>query len=204
MTPAPPPDEALAAWAARGEIAAFEALYQRHAPWVRAWAAHTLGADDADDALQDVFVRVWRAAPQFDPARGRFASWLSAITRNHVSHQLGRRGGEHRALAAASVLAVLDGDREGVDEAAVRSDRAHVLLDALRGLPDDQRKVIVLAYFAGMSQSQMASHLGIPLGTVKKRVKLAMQKLREALDGDGNHNVTPGQRPGRLRMVKDQ
>jgi RNA polymerase sigma-70 factor (ECF subfamily) len=72
MITAPPPDEALAAWMARGEVTAFEMLYQRHAPWVRAWAAHTLGGSHADDALQDVFVSVWRSAPQFDPSRGRF------------------------------------------------------------------------------------------------------------------------------------
>src|SRR5918992_258848 len=113
MSPAPPPDEALAAWMARGESDAFDALYRRPAPWGRAWVAHALGAAHADDALQDIFIRVWRAAPQDDPTRRRFATWLAAITRHHVSRQLTKRGGEHRALAAASVLAALDADGAG-------------------------------------------------------------------------------------------
>jgi len=197
MNLAATPDEALAVWTARGEIAAFEALYERHAPWVRSWAAHTLGVDQADDVLQVVFMRVWRAAPQFDPARGRFTSWLATITRNHMSRQLGRRGGEHRALAAVSVEAALAGQDEAGEDAAVRSEHADVLLAALRSLPEEQRRVIVLAFFNGMTQSQMAEHLGVPLGTVKKRVRLAMQKLRQSLAADGLE--TP-----RLRMVKDQ
>jgi RNA polymerase sigma-70 factor, ECF subfamily len=198
MSPAaPPPDEALAAWAARGEVAAFEALYQRHASWVRAWAAHTLGAAAADDALQDVFVRVWRCTPQFDPARGRFAAWLAAITRHHLIRQLDQRGGEHRALAAASVLAALAGQPGGADEDAVRREGSGLVLAALRALPDEQRTVIVLAYFAGMTQSQIAAHLGVPLGTVKKRVRLAMQKLRQAIEVSGRDGR-------RLRMVVDR
>jgi RNA polymerase sigma-70 factor, ECF subfamily len=193
----PPPDEALAAWMARGEVGAFETLYRRHAPWVRAWAAHTLGAAHADDALQDVFVRVWRSAPQFDPARGRFSTWVAAITRHHVSRQLGRRGGEHRALAAAAVLAALGEQGDVAGDAAVRDEHARAVLAALRELPDEQRTVIVLAYFTGMSQSQIAEHLGIPLGTVKKRVRLAMQKLRDALAADRSEGT-------RLRMVRDR
>jgi len=190
------PDEALAAWAARGEVAAFETLYDRHAPWIRAWAAHTLGADSADDALQEVFVRVWRAAPQFDPARGQFVSWLAAITRHHLARQLGRRGGEHRALAAASVEAAIVGPAPASDVAG-RHEREHVVLEALRRLPVEQRHVVVLAYFAGMTQSQMAEHLAIPLGTVKKRVRLAMRKLRLAVEENGMETPT-------LRVVTER
>lgn len=141
-------------------------------------------------------MRVWRAAPQFDPARGRFTTWLAAITRHHLSRQLGRRGGEHRTLAAVSVEAALEGQGETSDD-TVRNEDARVILQALRRLPAEQRRVIVLAYFAGMTQSQMAEHLGIPLGTVKKRVRLAMQKLRQSLASNGFE--TP-----KLRMVKDQ
>jgi len=190
-------DEALAAWAARGEMAAFETLYERHAPWIRAWAAHTLGADSADDVLQEVFVRVWRAAPQFDPARGQFMSWLAAITRHYVARELSRRGGEHQALAAASVEAAIVEPAPASDEVVSRHERQHVVLEALRRLPADQRHVVVLAYFAGMSQSQMAAHLGIPLGTVKKRVRLATRKLRLAVEENGMEGPT-------LRVVTDR
>lgn len=194
MNEGPTPDEALVSWTARGESAAFDTLYRRHSPWVRAWAAHTLGAGAADDVLQDVFVSVWRAAPQFDPQRGQFTTWLAAIARHHMSRQLERRGGEHRALAAASVEAALAGDEPSAGDIAVRNAHSHLVLTALRALPDDQRRVIVLGYFAGMSQSEMAAHLGVPLGTVKKRVRLAMQKLRESVAA--SNGVNP-----RLRVV---
>jgi RNA polymerase sigma-70 factor, ECF subfamily len=94
------------------------------------------------------------------------------------------------------VLAALDEHTDAVSDAAVHGEQARVVLAALRDVPGEQRRVIVLAYFAGMSQSQVAEHLGIPLGTMKKRVRLAMQKLRQALDVDG-----PERR--RLRMVRE-
>lgn len=197
MSRSAPPDEALAAWTARGEVAAFETLYDRHAPWIRAWAAHTLGVDSADDVLQEVFVRVWRAAPQFDPARGQFVSWLAAITRHHLARQLSRRGGEHQALAAASVEAAIVDPAPASDEVVSRHEREHVVLEALRLLPAEQRDVVVLAYFAGMTQSQMAEHIGIPLGTVKKRVRLAMRKLRLAVEENGMETPT-------LRVVTER
>jgi RNA polymerase sigma factor (sigma-70 family) len=97
----------------------------------------------------------------------------------------------------ASVLAALGEQGDVAGDAAVRGEHAHTVLAALRELPEEQRTVIVLAYFAGMSQSQIAEHLGIPLGTVKKRVRLAMQKLRDALAADRSEGT-------RLRMVRDR
>lgn len=180
--------------AARGDVSAFEALYDRHAPWVRAWTTHALGPHDAPDALQEIFLRVWRAAAQFDPARGRVATWLAAITRHYVARQIATR----RPSLGQIEAALTDGRaQQAADEPALQREREQAVLRALRGLPIEQRRVVVLAYFAGMTQTQIAEHLGIPLGTAKKRIRLAMQKLRPAVQEEGIQ-------PPRLRMVTDE
>lgn len=177
-------DEALAARAAEGDVAAFELLYDRYVRLVYALAARSLGADEAQEIVQDVFLQLWRTASQFDPERGRFAAWFTAIARHRVLAELGARGRQQRlAVADAIDLALAQAPDPGpsTEEIAERSEAAETALRALQSLPPEQRRVLVLAYFAGMSQSIIASHLDIPLGTVKKRVRLGMQKLRAAL-----------------------
>lgn len=179
-----PSDEGLAARVARKDIAAFAILYDRYARRVYAWSAHMVGTAEAEDVVQESFLRLWDKAGQFDARRGRFASWFLAIARHQVIRQLRRRGVDQRVIAADEIERVLgDAVASGrePDEEAWAHESATVVLGALASLPTEQRRVIVLAYFAGLTQSAIARVTGAPLGTVKKRTRLALQKLRERL-----------------------
>ena len=182
-----PSDEILAVHVARGDVAAFATLYDRYAHRVYAWAAHVVGSTEAEDVVQEVFARLWNKAAQFDANRGRFAWWFSAVVRHHLLGQLRRRTLQQRILAADEIDRVLAdvADRgAGPEDLAWSHQRADEIRQALATLPEEQRRVLVLAYFAGLSQSQIAAHTGTPLGTVKKRTRLALQKLRERLEGE--------------------
>src|SRR2546428_10100489 len=96
-------DEALAARVAGGEVGAFGALYDRYASRVYAWAAHLLGVAEADDVVQEVFLRLWDKAHQFDPARGRFGAWFGAIARHEIIARARKRGREQRIVAAQEI-----------------------------------------------------------------------------------------------------
>jgi RNA polymerase sigma-70 factor, ECF subfamily len=178
-------DAALVARVARGNVAAFGALYDRYARDVYALAAHALGPDDAEEVVQDVFVRLWRSAHQFDPRRGSFTAWLMSIARHRVVDQLRRRRlGPTVAETVDDLLnAVEDPVADVEEEASLRSLRELVLAE-LRELPPEQRRALVLAYFGGMSQREISRELGWPLGTVKKRIQLGLRKLRVALYGE--------------------
>jgi RNA polymerase sigma-70 factor (ECF subfamily) len=179
-----PSDEALAARVARKDIAAFAILYDRYARRVYAWSAHMVGTAEAEDVVQESFLRLWEKAAQFDPRRGRFASWFLAIARHEVIRQVRGRGIHRRVIAADEIERVL-GDAaapgRGLDDEAWARESAGAVLGALASLPTEQRRVIALAYFAGLTQSAIAKVTGVPLGTVKKRTRLALQKLRERL-----------------------
>jgi len=182
---AEPSDEVLVARVAKRDVAAFATLYDRYARRIYAWAAHVVGSADAEDMVQEVFVRLWDKAAQFDDRRGRFAWWFIAIARHHLTTQLRRRSLQQRIVAADEIERLLADapDRSaGPDEVAWSNERGADLLRALATLPSEQRRVLVLAYFAGLSQPEIARHTGTPLGTVKKRTRLALQKLRERLD----------------------
>ena len=179
-----PSDEALVARVARKDVAAFATLYDRYARRVYAWSAHTLGSEEAEDVVQEAFLRLWDKAGQFDARRGRFGSWFMAIARHQIGRQLRRRGTDQRVIAADEIERVLaDDSAHGDDlEAEVWAhEGAAAVRSAMTSLPSEQRRVIVLAYFAGFTQSAIAKITGAPLGTVKKRTRLAMQKLRERL-----------------------
>lgn len=181
-----PSDESLAARVAARDVAAFSLLYERHALRLHAWAAHVLGPDHADDAVQEVFLRVWGKAQQFNPARGGFVTWVTAIARHHIWSQAARRGRQQLLVAANEIDARLADvpDDQDVETLALAHDDERRLARALATLPAEQRRVLVLGYFFGLSQSEMARTLALPLGTVKKRVRLGMQKLRAALDDE--------------------
>ena len=189
----------LGARIARGDVAAFAAVYERYAARVHAWAGHALGTGAADDAVQEVFIRVWRKAHQFDPARGRFATWLMAIARHHILREL-ERGGRERRVGGDEIDAALRSLADPaapLDERAWLSEQERLLGRALADLPAEQRRVLVLGYFLGMTQSEMSRSLDVPLGTVKKRVRLGLRKLRVALTGEGAA-------PSHLRVVADE
>lgn len=184
-----PSDEILAERVARGDVAAFATLYDRYAPRVYAFAAHVLGTAEAEDVVQDVFTRLWNKAAQFDAKRGRFAWWFVAVARHHIVGQLRRRTLQQRIVAADEIGRVMADapDRgAGPDELAWTHEETEEIRHALATLPDEQRRVILLAYFAGLSQSEIAALTKTPLGTVKKRTRLAFQKLRDTLSGRGS------------------
>jgi RNA polymerase sigma-70 factor (ECF subfamily) len=178
------PDEELVVRTARGDLAAFTLLYDRYARRIHAWSAHVLGTGRAEDAMQEIFLRLWQHAGQFDGGRGTFVSWFTAIARHHLIHVLRQDGMRRRVAVADEIAGVVEqipATSPGPDETVGRREDGAALARALRRLPEEQRQVLVLAYFGGLSQSQIADQLSIPLGTVKKRVRLGMGKLRDAL-----------------------
>jgi RNA polymerase sigma-70 factor (ECF subfamily) len=169
------PDEDLVTAIAADDRRALAALYDRHAPSMLAIAVRLLGdRREAEDLLHDVFVEVQRQARTFDPCRGTVRTWLLVRLR---SRALDRRRAVGVARAASEQLAPGD---EACDEDGLAPDRARVLR-ALAALPDEQRRVLELGYFEGLSSAEIAEQLAVPIGTVKSRVAAAMAKLRSAL-----------------------
>jgi RNA polymerase sigma-70 factor, ECF subfamily len=184
-----PSDEELARLVAEGDLDAFGQLYDRYSQRVHSWSIHVVGADRAEDVIQDLFLRLWARAGQFDPGRGSFAAWFMAITRHHLIGELRKRSLRERVRVATEIEAVLSrapADEPDPAEYAAMRESGEELAGALRDLPREQRDALVLAYFAGLSQSAIARELGIPLGTVKKRMRLGMQKLKARLAGHGD------------------
>lgn len=155
-------------------------LYDRYARVSLALAGRILGdRSEAEDVLQIVFTRVWQEAGRYDPARGSATAWLLSLVRNGAIDRLRRR----EALQRATLHAIdqsASGSSSDAPEGAPAEEKAK-LARAVAELPSDQRQVIELAYFEGLSQTQIAQRLGEPLGTVKTRVRLGMNKLRQAM-----------------------
>ncbi len=175
----PTSDGALLARVAAGDGAAFDELYRRYAP-VAAVLAQGILHDPAlvEDALQEAFLAVWRRAPTYDPARGSVRSWLLTIVR-HRAIDDHRRRHHDRWVDVAALAATADGaDTHDLacQHAEVRRVRA-----ALVHLPAAQRASLTLAYAAGYTHPQIAHAQGVPLGTVKGRLRLGLRTLRGLL-----------------------
>lgn len=182
-------DELLAACVAARNVTAFGMIYDRHAQPVFAMAAHMLGVSEAEEVTQEVFMRLWHKAHQYDPKRGPFVHWFMSIARNHILDKLRARSERQRLVAAEEIDQLLSEAADpNVDvlEQVWLQQRGDAILQALRTIPPEQRRVIVLAYFGDLSQSAIADHLGLPLGTVKKRIRLGLQKLRTALTDESS------------------
>jgi RNA polymerase sigma-70 factor (ECF subfamily) len=177
----PADDESLMARVTSGDVSAFTQLYERYAQRIYTWCVHTVGSERADDAVQEIFLRLWLAAAQFDSRRGRFTTWFFAVARHHLMGELRRAGTRRRVEVASEIAEVFATTAADPEELAGARRDATALALALRRLPEEQRQAVALAYFGGLSQSQIASQLDVPLGTVKKRVRLGMGKLRAAL-----------------------
>ena len=175
----------LLADVARGEVSAFEELYDRHSGTLYALLLRILGnADDAQEVLQEAFVKAWTSASQFDPARGSEIAWLISIARSRGIDRLRSRNTrairEDEAGREISTHSGFVVKNTGADR-AIRAEEDHAVRDALLQLPEAQRRALELAYFEGLSQSEIAERLQEPLGTIKTRMQLGMKKLRERL-----------------------
>jgi RNA polymerase sigma-70 factor, ECF subfamily len=164
---------------AAGDVAALRALYDEHARRAMAIALRILrSVEEAEDVVQETFLEVWRRSAQFDEGRGGALAWIVTIARSRAIDRL--RSSEAVGRVLGGVVANEDLVRTALpspaDRIEERRDRARVAT-ALAALPAAQRETIELGYFEGLSQSQIAAKTGTPLGTVKMRVKLAIDKL---------------------------
>ncbi|HSI97122.1 MAG TPA: sigma-70 family RNA polymerase sigma factor [Gaiellaceae bacterium] len=172
-----PTDSELIARVATGDPGAFEELYRRYARAVLGLALRRLGdRERAEDATQEVFVSIWRSARTYDPFRGAGAPWLYAVARNAITD------GFRRAPEPTAELQEGPGTAPDPAEEAEREWTAWRVHRALEVLPPHERPVIELAYWRGLSQSEVAETLAIPLGTVKTRTRSALARLAHALE----------------------
>ena len=174
----------LLARIAKRERAAFEQLYDRYANILYATAMKFLKEDaDAQDVVQDVFIQIWDKAKLYDPAKGKPLTWALTLTRNRSIDRIRaiqRRTRLRDDFEKETVADESAGVREalsGVDA----SEKSQILRDAVGRLSPEQRKVIELAFFGGLTQSEVADRLGEPLGTVKARARRGLMKLKEIL-----------------------
>jgi RNA polymerase sigma-70 factor (ECF subfamily) len=182
-SPSAPRDAELVARIAVRDEAALGVLHDRFAPALLAVCARILGSDtDADDVVQEVFLQVWRQAGRYDPARSSVPSWLSLIARSRSIDRLrNRRVGERVAVEAQAESPRRHASPEGARNVFM-AERGQRIASALETLPAEQREVIELAFFRGLTQNEIAASTGTPLGTVKTRTLLAMKKLRKLLE----------------------
>lgn len=174
-----PLDSALLRRVGEGDRDAFEQLYERYARAVFGLALRRLGdRDQAEDALQETFASVWRSARSYRPERGPAAPWLFAVARNAVVDRArARREPTAEPLDTASAEA-------GPAERAEAGWVAWRLHRAFEDLPPAERVVLELAYWGGMSQSEISEFLAIPLGTVKTRTRNGLARLADELEGE--------------------
>jgi RNA polymerase sigma-70 factor (ECF subfamily) len=181
-------DESLIRLIMHARTEALSALYDRYGRLVFSLALNSVGdRATAEEITQDVFLRVWQRAGQYRSERGKVSTWLTGITRHRAIDQLrrdrARPAQPGQAWAEASTEAE-DASGTGPEQSVVLAMEREQVHRALATLPEDQKQVLALAYFQGLSQSQIAAALELPLGTVKTRIRLAMQKLRQALGKD--------------------
>jgi RNA polymerase sigma-70 factor (ECF subfamily) len=175
--------ELLRAIAAKDE-AALAQLYDRYRVILFGLLMRILNnREEAEDVLQETFLQVWRKAADFDETRGRPFTWLVTLGRSRGIDRL-------RTLAARERVAEA-GARDAFEEIsdaasdAFRSEQRGLVSNALAQLPDEQQRPLMLAYFDGLTQSEISTRLGAPLGTVKTRMRTGLMKLRELLAGQG-------------------
>jgi RNA polymerase sigma-70 factor, ECF subfamily len=176
-------DEDLMTLVERKDPVAFELLYDRHGGAAYSLAHRIVGdAQGAEDVTQEAFLSIWRSGARFDPARGSVRSWTLGVVRNRSIDALRRQSGRAPKLDLDddAALAAQPGG-ELTDAEAIRRDTARRVRGALRELPEEQSEVIGLAYFGGFTHSEIAQILSMPLGTVKGRMRLGLEKIRLSL-----------------------
>jgi RNA polymerase sigma-70 factor, ECF subfamily len=165
---------------ARGDEQALASLYDRYKVILLSLVLRILHRrDEAEDVLQELFLQVWKRATDFDAARGRPFTWLVTMARSRAIDRLRSLDARRRATTEAARAA----DEEWADAVtdAIRSEQSEIVRRALAELPEEQRRALLLAYFEGLTQTEIAARLNAPLGTIKTRMRSGMIRLRELL-----------------------
>ncbi|MGH2955177.1 MAG: sigma-70 family RNA polymerase sigma factor [Solirubrobacterales bacterium] len=187
-------DEDLITLVGRRSADAFAVLYDRHGGAAYSLAHRIVGdAGVAEDVTQEAFFSLWRSGERFDAARGSVRSWTLGIVRNRAIDAL-RHGAGSAPRLDLDDEALLDAEPSDrlTDTEAIRRETASRVRSALRDLPTEQSQVISLAYFGGFTHTEIADMLGSPLGTVKGRMRLGLEKIRFAL-AEGMSVDSPGE-----------
>ena len=176
-----PEDAELLAAIAGGDREACRALYQRYARILLGLLSRILiDRGEAEDVLQEVFLQIWKKAGEFDARRGRALHWLATIARNRALDRRSTLESRRRLAAAPPAELPAQEPADPADEAHMAEEVRH-LHRALAQIPEAQRKVLLLAYFDGLSQSEIAERIGSPLGTVKSHARNGLARLRDFL-----------------------
>ena len=167
------------------DLTAFRTLYERYGSLVYSTCLRVVrDAQIAEDMSQEIFLRVWRKPESFSAERGRFVTWLTSVTRNRAVDEIRSRNRRYRHETASpeeQEREVPASERMDPALTAELSDQRNLINIALEEIPAEQRECIQLAYFGGLTQQEISERLEQPLGTVKTRIRLGMQKLRAAL-----------------------
>jgi RNA polymerase sigma-70 factor (ECF subfamily) len=176
-------DEELMPLIGEKDPEAFEVFYDRHGGVAYSLAYRIVGEKAAaEDVTQEAFISIWKSGARFDRARGSVRSWMLSIVRNRAIDALRSRAGKAPKLSFDDDAILEQRPAEELTDAeAMRRETATELRGALGELPGEQSKVIELAYFGGFSQSEISRMLGVPLGTVKGRMRLGLEKIRGEL-----------------------
>ncbi|MFC2031304.1 sigma-70 family RNA polymerase sigma factor [Chloroflexota bacterium] len=180
-------DETLVRLIAQARTEALGELYGRYGRLVFSLALNSVGNPaTAEEITQDVFLRVWQHARQYHADRAKVSTWLTSITRHRAIDQLRRRGSrpEQHSVAWAELAPGAEPSVSGPAQATALALERERVRAAITRLSEEQQQVLALAYFQGLTQSQIAEALVLPLGTVKTRIRLGMQKLRGMLQED--------------------
>ncbi len=172
---------------AGGDGTALADLYDRHGRSVYALANRILSDPaEAEDLTQDVFTLAWKNAARYDPARGAVAAWLLVTTRTRAIDRIRARRSrpQHGSDDDGRKMAAIPDASPSVDMIVATSQEAARVRGALADLPVEQRDALDLAYFQGLSHSEIAERTGIPLGTIKTRIRSGLQRLRDAMTPD--------------------
>jgi RNA polymerase sigma-70 factor, ECF subfamily len=180
-------DEILAARVAQGDRNALETLYDHHAAAVLGISLKIIGdRAAAEDVLQETFWRVWQSAVTYQSQRGSFTSWLFRIARNLAIDAYRRRSVRPQTIietaGANPILDQMPDTDMDVENQAQSNLKAQQVRNALAALPREQRQVLEMAYFNGMTRQEIAEATGEALGTIHTRARLGLQKLREELE----------------------
>jgi RNA polymerase sigma-70 factor (ECF subfamily) len=178
-------DEEIMQLVQAGDPRAFELLYDRHGGAAFSLAYRMVGnRASAEDITQEAFLSIWRSRLRYDQARGSVRTWVLGIVHNRAIDGLRRSVVHDRRRAAIEGMEDRFEARDRTEVEAARREEARSVRSALDTLPEDQRRTIELAYFGGFSHSQIAELLNEPIGTVKGRMRLGLEKMRRQL-GEG-------------------